>query len=48
MLPNVVHPDRLDDERLASMVFGMADTVGPEAFVYAALTRLTVRRLARA
>jgi len=29
----VLHPDRLDDERLASTVFGMADAVGPEAFV---------------
>ncbi len=33
LLPNVVHPDRLDDERLSSVVFDMAHTVGPEAFV---------------
>ena len=33
LLPRVLHPDRLDDERLTSTVFGMADAVGPEAFV---------------
>ena len=33
LLPRVLHPDRLDDERLTSTVFGMADVVGPEAFV---------------
>ena len=33
LLPKVVHPGRLDDERLASTVFYMAEAVGPEAFV---------------
>ena len=33
LLPNMVHPARLDDERLAAAVFGMAQAVGPEAFV---------------
>ncbi len=33
LLPIELHPDRLDDERLTSTVFGMADAVGPEAFV---------------
>ncbi len=33
LLPNVVHPGRLDDERLSSLVFDMAHAVGPEAFV---------------
>ncbi len=33
LLPRVLHPDRLDDERLTSTVFGMADAVGLEAFV---------------
>jgi pimeloyl-ACP methyl ester carboxylesterase len=33
LLPRVLHPGRLDDERLASVVSGMADAVGPEAFV---------------
>ena len=33
LLPNVVHPDRLDDERLASVVFDMAKAIGPEVFV---------------
>jgi pimeloyl-ACP methyl ester carboxylesterase len=33
LLPNIVHPDRLDDERLTSTVFAMAEAVGPEAFV---------------
>ena len=33
LLPNIVHPDRLGDERLAADVFGMASAVGPEAFV---------------
>lgn len=33
LLPNVVHPDRLDDERLTSVVFDMANAVGPEAFM---------------
>ena len=33
LLPNVVHPDRLDDERLVSVVFDMAYATGPDAFV---------------
>ncbi len=33
LLPNVVHPGRIDDERLSSLVFDMAHAVGPEAFV---------------
>jgi pimeloyl-ACP methyl ester carboxylesterase len=33
LLPDLVHPDRLDDERLTSVVLSMADVVGPEAFV---------------
>ena len=33
LLPNIVHPDRLDDDRLTSTVFAMAEAVGPEAFV---------------
>lgn len=33
LLPNIVHPDRLDDERLTSTVFAMAEAVGPEVFV---------------
>ena len=33
LLPNIVHPNRLDDERLTSTVFAMAEAVGPEAFV---------------
>ncbi len=33
LLPNIVHPDRLDDERLTLIVFAMAEAVGPEAFV---------------
>jgi pimeloyl-ACP methyl ester carboxylesterase len=33
LLPNIVHPDRLDDARLTSTVFAMAEAVGPEAFV---------------
>lgn len=33
LLPIELYPDRLDDERLTSTVFGMADAVGPEAFV---------------
>jgi pimeloyl-ACP methyl ester carboxylesterase len=33
LLPNIVHPDRLDDERLRSTVFAMAEAVDPEAFV---------------
>ena len=33
LLPNILHPDRLDDERLTSTVFAMAEAVGPEAFV---------------
>ena len=33
LLPRVLHPDRLDDERRTSTVFGMANAVGPEAFV---------------
>jgi pimeloyl-ACP methyl ester carboxylesterase len=33
LLPKIVHPDRLDDERLTSTVFAMAEAVGPEAFV---------------
>jgi pimeloyl-ACP methyl ester carboxylesterase len=33
LLPREVHPGRLEDERLVSTVFGMANAVGPEAFV---------------
>ena len=33
LLPNIVHPDRLDDARLTSTVLAMAEAVGPEAFV---------------
>ena len=33
LLPNIVHPDRLYDERLTSTVFVMAEAVGLEAFV---------------
>jgi pimeloyl-ACP methyl ester carboxylesterase len=33
LLPRVLHPDRLADERLTSTVFGMADAVDPGAFV---------------
>lgn len=33
LFPMQVHPERLDDERLRSVVFGMAKTVGSEAFV---------------
>jgi pimeloyl-ACP methyl ester carboxylesterase len=33
LLPNIVHPDRLDDDRLTSTVFAMAKAVGSEAFV---------------
>ena len=33
LLPHIVHPDRLDDEGLTSVVFAMAEAVGPEAFV---------------
>jgi pimeloyl-ACP methyl ester carboxylesterase len=33
LLPNIVHPDRLDEEGLTSTVFAMAEAVGPEAFV---------------
>jgi len=33
LLPNIVHPDRLDDDRLTSIVFAMAEAVGPESFV---------------
>ncbi len=33
LLPNIVHPNRLDDERLTSTMFAMAEAVGPEAFV---------------
>ena len=33
LLPNIVHPERLDDARLTSTVFAMAEAVGPEAFV---------------
>lgn len=33
LLPKIVHPDRLNDERLMSTVFAMAKAVGPEAFV---------------
>ena len=33
LLPNIVHPDRFDDERLTAIVFAMAKAVGPEAFV---------------
>lgn len=33
LLPNLVHPDRLDDERLTSVVLSMAGAVGSKAFV---------------
>ena len=33
LLPNIVHPERLDDARLTSTVFAMAEAVWPEAFV---------------
>ncbi len=33
LLPKMLHPDRLTEERLVSVVSGMADAVGPEAFV---------------
>ena len=33
LLPNILHPDRLNDERLTAIVFAMAEGVGPEAFV---------------
>jgi pimeloyl-ACP methyl ester carboxylesterase len=33
LLPNIVHSDRLDDEGLTSIVFAMAEYLGPEAFV---------------
>lgn len=33
LFQKIVHPGRLDDAELASVVFGMADAVGPEAFV---------------
>ena len=33
LLPNIVHPDRLDDARLTLIVFAMAEAVGLEAFV---------------
>ena len=33
LLPNIVHPERLDDARLTLIVFAMAEAVGPEAFV---------------
>jgi len=33
VLPHIVHSDRLDDEVLTSIVFAMAEAVGPEAFV---------------
>lgn len=33
LLPNIVHPDRLDDKRLTSTVFAMAEAIGPKAFV---------------
>jgi pimeloyl-ACP methyl ester carboxylesterase len=33
LLPNIIRSDRLDDERLTSIVFTMAEAVGPEAFV---------------
>ncbi len=32
MLPNLVHPDRLDDVELVGRMKGMAGRVGPEAF----------------
>lgn len=32
LLPLLVHPSRLDDERLVSTVIDMAEAVGPEAF----------------
>ncbi len=31
LLPRLVHPGRVDDERLLSVVFGMAEAAGPEA-----------------
>jgi pimeloyl-ACP methyl ester carboxylesterase len=33
LLPNIVHRDSLDDERVTSAIFAMAEAVGPEAFV---------------
>jgi pimeloyl-ACP methyl ester carboxylesterase len=33
LLPRQVHPDNLGDERLVDTVLGMANAVGPEAFV---------------
>ena len=33
LLPSLVHPKRLDDERLVAIVLSMAHSVGPEAFV---------------
>lgn len=33
LLPIEVHPDRLNDEHLISIILGMADAVGSEAFV---------------
>ncbi len=33
LLPRELHPGRLEDARLTSTVFDMADAVGPEAFV---------------
>jgi pimeloyl-ACP methyl ester carboxylesterase len=33
LLPHIVHSERLDDEGLTSIVFAMAQAVGPEAFV---------------
>jgi pimeloyl-ACP methyl ester carboxylesterase len=33
LLPRVLHPGRLGDERLTSTVLSMASAVGPEAFV---------------
>jgi pimeloyl-ACP methyl ester carboxylesterase len=32
LLPRLLHPGRLDDGRLVSVVYGMAEAVGPEAF----------------
>ena len=33
LLPRLLHPESLDDGQLRSVVFGMAEAVGPEAFV---------------
>ena len=33
LLPLLLHPDRLSDQRLTALVLAMAESVGPEAFV---------------